>query len=94
MRQTPNSERQPVKIAGGSTFGRYPKISSAKTYNMFVSDNWLINTGGYQRIYDLLPQLLFLFLSLFLFTIQLLIANYFRHKALADFATSLKISDC
>lgn len=56
MRQTPNSERQPVKIAGGSTFGRYPKISSAKTYNMFVSDNWLINTGGYQRIYDLLPQ--------------------------------------
>lgn len=56
MRQTPNSKQEPVNVVGSSTFGRYQKISSEKTYNMFISDAWLINTPGYQRIYDLLAQ--------------------------------------
>lgn len=39
----------PVNIVGGSTFGRYPKISLSKTYNMFVSDDWLVNYPGYKK---------------------------------------------
>lgn len=56
MRQTPNAKQEPVNIVGGSTFGRYHKISSEKTINMFISDKWLINTAGYQKIYELLPE--------------------------------------
>jgi hypothetical protein len=56
VRQTPNSKQEPVNIVGGSTFGRYHKISSEKTINMFISDKWLINTAGYQKIYELLPE--------------------------------------
>ena len=56
MRQTPNAKQEPVNIVGGSTFGRYHKISSEKTINMFISDKWLVNTAGYQKIYELLPE--------------------------------------
>ena len=54
MRVTPNSQKAEVKIVGGSTFGRYRKISSEKTYNMFISDGWLINTAGYQKVAEIL----------------------------------------
>lgn len=40
----------PIQVVGSSKFGIYPKISLEKTYNMFVSDNWLINYAGYKRI--------------------------------------------
>jgi hypothetical protein len=43
-----NFKKSPVNIAGSSTFGRYPKISIEKTYNMFISDNWLVPYSGYQ----------------------------------------------
>lgn len=57
MRKTGNLAReQPVAVVGSSSFGRYQKISSAKTYNMFISDEWLINTAGYQKILEILPQ--------------------------------------
>ncbi len=42
----------PVNIAGSSTFGRYPKISIEKTYNMFISDNFLVPYAGYQIVLD------------------------------------------
>lgn len=45
----------PVNVVGSSTFGRYPKISLEKTYNMFISDDWLINYAGFQKIVDILP---------------------------------------
>jgi hypothetical protein len=44
----------PVVVAGSSTFGIEPKVNGEKTYNMFVSDEWLISLGGYQRVLDLL----------------------------------------
>lgn len=44
----PNFKQIPINIAGSSTFGRYPKISIEKTYNMFISDNWLVPYSGYQ----------------------------------------------
>lgn len=45
-----NSQAFPINIAGSSTFGRYPKISIEKTYNMFVSDNFLVDYAGYEII--------------------------------------------
>jgi outer membrane lipoprotein-sorting protein len=49
------SEQVEVNVVGSSTFGRYPKISLEKSYNFFISDGWLINYAGYQRITDVLP---------------------------------------
>lgn len=47
-----NSQQVPVNVVGSSTFGRYPKISAEKTYNMFISDEWLINYSGYKKAVD------------------------------------------
>ena len=43
-----NFKQIPVNLVGGSTFGRYPKISTERTWNMFMSDNWLVPYAGYQ----------------------------------------------
>jgi hypothetical protein len=40
----------PVDIAGSSTFGRYPRISICKTYNMILSDDWLVPYSGYVNV--------------------------------------------
>lgn len=47
------AQKVPVNIVGGSTFGRYPKISLEKTYNMYVTDDWLVNFAGYKKIEDI-----------------------------------------
>lgn len=44
----PQFEQVPLNIVGSSTFGRYPKISIEKTYNMFQSDTALVPYAGYQ----------------------------------------------
>jgi len=54
MRKVVNSVEQPINLVGSSKFGRYPKISSEKTYNMFISDDWLVNFAGYQKVLALL----------------------------------------
>lgn len=46
----------PVDVVGSSTFGRYKKISNQYTYNMYISDGWLINFAGWKRIYDFLTD--------------------------------------
>ena len=46
----------PVNVVGSSIFGRYPKISLEKTYNMFISDEWMVNYAGFQKVADILPQ--------------------------------------
>lgn len=48
-----NSQQVPVNIVGSSTFGRYPKISLEKTYNMFNSDGWLVNYPGFKKKQEL-----------------------------------------
>ena len=45
-----NFQQIPINISGSSTFGRYPKISIEKTYNMFVSDDFLVPYSGYEII--------------------------------------------
>ena len=52
MVMTPNSQQVPVAIVGSSIFGRHSIISDERTYNMFISDDWLINFAGY-RLYIL-----------------------------------------
>lgn len=42
-----NFKELPVNIVGSSIFGRYPKISIEKTYNMFMSDNFMVPYSGY-----------------------------------------------
>lgn len=43
-----NFKQIPINIAGSSIFGRYPKISVEHTYNMFLSDDFLVPYAGYQ----------------------------------------------
>ncbi len=42
-----NFRQYPLNIVGSSTFGRYPKISIEKTYNMFMSDQFMVPYAGY-----------------------------------------------
>ena len=42
------TENIALTIAGSSTFGRYPKINAEKTYNMFVSQDFLVPYAGYK----------------------------------------------
>lgn len=37
-----------VNIVGSSVFGRYAKINIEKTYNMFISDRFMVPYAGYQ----------------------------------------------
>lgn len=39
-----------INVVGGCKFGRYPKISDEQTYNMYVSDDWLISFSGWKKI--------------------------------------------
>jgi hypothetical protein len=43
----------PINIVGGNTFGRYPKTSLASTYNMLISNDWLIPSAGYEIVSEL-----------------------------------------
>lgn len=40
----------PLIMAGGTKFGRYPKISKEQTWNMLVSDSTLVDYAGYKNI--------------------------------------------
>lgn len=53
-RVTPNSEQIPLDVVGSSTFGMYNKISASKTYNMFISDEWLVPFPAYHKVLNLL----------------------------------------
>jgi hypothetical protein len=45
-----NFKTIPLNIVGSSTFGRYFKISHEITRNMFISDKWLVDYAGYQKV--------------------------------------------
>lgn len=36
-----------LRVVGSSVFGRYDKMSSEETYNMIISDDWLVPFGGF-----------------------------------------------
>lgn len=43
-----SAQNLPLNIVGSSTFGRYPKISQAQTWNMIISDGFLVPSAGYK----------------------------------------------
>lgn len=49
-----NAQDMPLKIVGSTSFGRYPKISVEQTFNMIISDNWLVPYAGYKRVKELI----------------------------------------
>ena len=55
MVMTPGGTPIPVRIVGSSIFGRHPIISDERTWNMFISDDWLINFAGYNQAVEILP---------------------------------------
>lgn len=46
----------PVKIVGGTHYGRYSKISAEQTWNFIVSDGFLVPYAGYKNILELSPN--------------------------------------
>lgn len=55
MVMTPGGTEIPVRIVGSSIFGRHPIISDERTWNMFISDEWLLNFAGYEQAVEILP---------------------------------------
>lgn len=49
-RVTNECEQIPLNVVGSSIFGRYPKISTEATYNMFESDGWLVDFPAYHKV--------------------------------------------
>jgi hypothetical protein len=56
MIMTPGGQQVPVRIVGSSIFGRHPIISDERTWNMFISDEWLLNFAGYAPAVNILPE--------------------------------------
>ena len=52
---TPNAKQIPVNIVGSSTYGRHPIISDERTWNMYISDDWLLHFAGYHEALNILP---------------------------------------
>jgi hypothetical protein len=46
--RSPTFTNLPLDIVGSTAFGRYPKISVEQTYNMIISDNFLVPYAGYK----------------------------------------------
>ena len=54
--RSPTFTQVPLDIVGSTKFGRYPKISVEETYNMIISDGFLVPAAGYQAITPLAPD--------------------------------------
>ncbi len=50
------SQEVEVNVVGSSQFGRYPKIDLQKTFNLFISDGWLVNYAGFKKVTEVLPS--------------------------------------
>ena len=46
----PKYKDVPLSIVGSTKFGRFAKISVEQTYNMIISDQFLVPFAGYKRI--------------------------------------------
>jgi hypothetical protein len=46
----------PLKMTTSCKFGRYPKISAEKTFNMFISDGWLVSFAGYEKVAEIVTS--------------------------------------
>lgn len=46
----------PLKMVGGTHFGRYNKISNEQTFNMLISDQWMVPFAGYRMVLAIDPK--------------------------------------
>lgn len=53
---TTQAQDLPLKIVGSNKFGRYPKISDESTFNMIISDNFLVDYAGYKIVKEIDDQ--------------------------------------
>lgn len=53
--RSPTFTQVPLDIVGSTTFGRYPKISVEETYNMIISDNFLVPFAGHKKVVTINP---------------------------------------
>lgn len=51
--RSPTFTQIPLDIVGSTKFGRYPKISVEQTYNMIISDNFLVPFAGHKIVTDI-----------------------------------------
>lgn len=49
-------KKVPLNIVGSTKFGRYPKMSSEETFNMIISDGWLVQFAGYRLQTTIIPN--------------------------------------
>lgn len=54
--RSPTFKPIPLDIVGSTSFGRYPKISIEQTFNMIISDNWLVPYAGYKNVAAIAPN--------------------------------------
>lgn len=74
---TQDIQQAPLKIVGGTHFGRYDKISVEQTWNMIISDSALVPYAGYKNVKTLNPA----------FTGRGLYASYRSNKMYAVIGT-------
>lgn len=46
----PTHDEIPIEVVGSTVFGRYPKISVEQTFNMIISDGFLVPFAGHQKV--------------------------------------------
>lgn len=49
-------QESPWPIVGSTKFGQYPKISTEQTYNMLITDDFMVNFSGYKNIQSISPE--------------------------------------
>jgi hypothetical protein len=54
--QSPAAQTVPFPMVGSNKFGRYPKVSSEQTWNMIVSDDFLVDYAGYKNVLNIIPN--------------------------------------
>lgn len=52
--RSPTFTQLPLDIVGSTKFGRYPKISQEATWNMIISDGFLVDAAGYAQVANIL----------------------------------------
>lgn len=53
---SPKYKDIPLKIVGSNHFGRYNKMSTEETFNMIISDGWMVDFAGYRNIQSINPS--------------------------------------
>ncbi|MFA6080763.1 MAG: hypothetical protein WC753_04805 [Candidatus Gracilibacteria bacterium] len=54
--RSPTFSQVALDIVGSTKFGRYPKISREETFNMIISDNFLVPYAGHSLVAEILQQ--------------------------------------